>query len=117
MTADQFGNQVVTEAKELIVGQMKRKFEERQILDLLKDDRTIKRERNSLIEKLRAIKTIEYLSEQQLEDILKGTPFTKENLMQDIKDARNTNILDKNAQTKIMKIDQTLFLPTYEKLR
>jgi len=84
---------------------------------LLKDDKTIKRERNSLIEKLRALKIIDYLSEQQLEEILKGTPYTKDNLMQDIKDARSTNILDKNAQTKIMKIDQTLFLPTYEWLR
>ena len=41
---------------------MKRQFELKNIQELLKDDRTITVERNALIEKMRALKVMEYLS-------------------------------------------------------
>ena len=73
MTGEEYGNKVTTEAKEIIVAQMKRRFEEQQIQEIIKDERTIQREREELVEKLKSIKIIQYLSERQIDDLLQGT--------------------------------------------
>ena len=50
------------EAKEIIVNQMKRLYEEHQIKVIISDNSTIRRERDALIEKLKSLKIMEYLS-------------------------------------------------------
>ena len=56
--------------------------------DIIQDSRTITRVRDDILEKIKALRIMEYLSNQQLDEILKVTPFKKETLVKEINDMR-----------------------------
>ena len=83
-TGTQFIENKKKEAKDIIINQIKRLYEEHQVEAIISDPNTTSRGREPLIEKLKSLKIMEYLSHQQLEEILTDTPFTKEELTQEI---------------------------------
>ena len=116
MTKEEYGKKIATEAKDIIVGQMKRQFEEKQIREMIQDNRTITRERDQLVEKLKSLRITDYLSEQQLQELLNGTSLTKEVLTEEIKNAKSTGLLSKQQKQRPM-VAEELFLPTQSKLK
>ena len=113
MSGPEFLDARKAEAKDIVVSQMKRIWEVSQIQQIIKDERTVKRERTELVEKLKSLKIMEYLSDQQLHETLHGTHFTKDALRKEIEDTKQLKYLDKNNRNEsYQNIDPNLYLPS-----
>ena len=64
MTGSEFLSDKKMEAKEIIINQMKRKVQEKTFREILADSRTTARVRQDRTEKIRALRIMDYLSEQ-----------------------------------------------------
>ena len=64
MTGSEFLADKKMEAKEIIINQMKRKVQEKTFREILADSRTTARVREDITEKIRALRIMDYLSEQ-----------------------------------------------------
>ena len=69
MTGEKYLDEAKAEAKGILVSLMKRRIEEVNLREVIKDPRTIYREKEALIEKLKSLKIIQNMNERQLEDI------------------------------------------------